>query len=325
GGGGDEFAATDPSVPPPTAEKTGGGQQDFNWLVINQTYPHWELWVVDDGSTDNTAKAVKEYLTDDRIHYVYQENQERSVARNHGLRLASGQYITFLDGDDALLPNKLETQVAYLEQNPEIGLCFGRPTVMGNTTATGMAIYFDPHKDAFEQLLTNSNFILVGTELTRREVFDKVGGFDETLPVYGCEDWDMWLRIAQQYPIRFIDEVNFLYRRHEENTSKHALRCSAEAVLKNTFARSNLPKNIANKKSEIYARFYFRECRGDLQFNQRRDAWQLWWQAVGYHPLSWIIVDVGQKATFELSLPYHIRTNLPAWKKHLTKGLGGKL
>ncbi len=77
--------------------------------VQNQTYADWELIIVDDGSKDNTKEVVELFLIDTRIKYVYQENQERSVARNNGIAQSQGEYICFLDSDDYYLPNHLET------------------------------------------------------------------------------------------------------------------------------------------------------------------------------------------------------------------------
>src|SRR5258705_4662408 len=80
--------------------------------VTRQTYPHWELIVIDDGSTDSTAAIVKEYASlDDRIKYVHQENAGQGQARNHGLKVAKGHYVAFLDADDQWLPEMLLTLV----------------------------------------------------------------------------------------------------------------------------------------------------------------------------------------------------------------------
>jgi glycosyltransferase involved in cell wall biosynthesis len=92
--------------------------------VLAQTYPDYEIIVVDDGSTDQTAHVLSFYT--DRIRYIYQANGGVSKAReNTGIKAAAGEYICFLDSDDAFLPNKLELQVGYLDNHPEIDVVLG--------------------------------------------------------------------------------------------------------------------------------------------------------------------------------------------------------
>src|SRR5258707_9363446 len=92
--------------------------------VLDQTYPHWELVVVDDGSTDSTAKIVRE-IGDTRIRYVYQRNRGQAAALNQGLRVACGEFVTTVYADDCLTPNSLADRVAYLEQNGDDGAVYG--------------------------------------------------------------------------------------------------------------------------------------------------------------------------------------------------------
>src|SRR4028119_1061372 len=89
--------------------------------VLNQTYSDYEIIVVDDGSTDNTRSVLEPYFH--RIHYIYQENQGASAARNRGLQEARGKFVAFLDADDFfLLPSKLAEQVACFEAQPRLGV-----------------------------------------------------------------------------------------------------------------------------------------------------------------------------------------------------------
>ena len=88
--------------------------------VFEQTYTDYELIVVDDGSTDDTAQLIRSY--GDRLNYIYQTNQGVAQARNSGLAAAQGQYIAFLDQDDLFLPYKLASQVTLLEQNLSLGM-----------------------------------------------------------------------------------------------------------------------------------------------------------------------------------------------------------
>ncbi len=172
------------------ADMIGGAIQS----VLDQTYVDWELIVVDDGSTDNTAEVVSAY-DDPRMEYIYQENRKLPGARNTGLRAAKGEYVAFLDSDDVFLPGKLELQVAVLDQKPGIGLVASgwteinaerrpirtvRPWRLGRGLTLSDWLYACPFN--------------VLTVLVRREWLDRVGLFDEQQ--HYVEDWDLWLRMA---------------------------------------------------------------------------------------------------------------------------------
>jgi glycosyltransferase involved in cell wall biosynthesis len=289
--------------------------------VINQTYPDWEMLVIDDGSTDETRKVVEKYLSDPRIRYLYQENQERAVARNHGIRCSSGQYIAFLDADDVWLSNKLEVQVDYLNHHPGVGLCFTNYHLIDTkgvlTGAPGISF---SSNNQFDYLL-KGNFIANSTVMIPRDVLDKVGLFDEALPAFGSEDWDMWLRIARFYPIHLIDQPLALYRLHENNTSLERMRLSAEAVLQKVFGDPTLPGYIVENKKNVYALLYLNFSETYLRLNQRQSAFAYWQQAWQVHPKGLISNKRGWWTTLKLFLPYSVISNLPKLRLLLkTKG-----
>lgn len=290
--------------------------------VINQSYPDWELLVIDDGSIDGTAAIVKSYLADSRVKYRFQANQERAAARNHGIRHACGKYIAFLDADDLWLPDKLRLQIEYLNQHPEVGLCF---THYGLINRQGLplgrqAIHFVPGQNQFYSLL-KGNFISNSTVITPRPVLDKVGLFDETLPAFGCEDWDMWLRIARLYPIHLIDQLLALYRLHESNTSLEQIRQSAEGVLQKVFTDPALPAHIAKHKKNVYALLYLNLSETYLRLNQRQSAFEYWQQARRVQPSGLFSLKRGWWTMLKLFLPYSVISKLPKLRSWLkTKG-----
>ncbi len=291
--------------------------------VINQTYPNWEMLIVDDGSTDETRQVVQKYLADHRIQYLYQKNQERAAARNRGIRHASGKYIAFLDADDLWLPDKLKVQVEYLHNHPKTGLCFTHYMLINSQGESlgQQAVNFATGSNQFYSLL-KGNFIANSTVMTPRTILDKVGLFDESLPAFGSEDWDMWLRIARLYPIHLIDHPLTLYRLHESNTSLERMRLSAEAVLQKIFTDPTLPANIARNKKNIYARLYLVLSETYLRLNQRQRAfkyWQLAWQA---SPKGLFNIKRVWWTTLKLCLPYSLISSLPKLRLLLkTKGL----
>jgi glycosyltransferase involved in cell wall biosynthesis len=170
--------------------------------VLKQTYRDFELWVVDDGSTDGTGQALKVF--GNKIKYVSQANRGVSAARNLGLRVSRGKHVAFLDSDDLWEPRKLEIQVRCMEANPQFPLCYTDETWIRR------GVRVNPRKKhakysgwIFERCLPLC-IISPSSALMKRTLFEEIGGFDENLPV--CEDYDFWLRVTRRYPVLFIDE-----------------------------------------------------------------------------------------------------------------------
>ena len=184
--------------------------------ALAQTYPHLEVIVVDDGSTDDTQRVLKRFGS--RIRCVYQNNRGLSAARNTGIRLANGEWIALLDADDVWHPQKTEVQLAAGQSIADVGLIGSLPTAV-----------LPPALDAAPSICTLSvrDFLLSirtgpsGT-LIRRKSFDAVGLFDESLK--SIEDRDMWLRIAARFPAVQILSPCWWYRPHEGQMSRRAAR-----------------------------------------------------------------------------------------------------
>ena len=170
--------------------------------VLQQTYSDFEIIVVDDGSTDGSAEKVRPYQ--DRIRYRRQENQGPSVARNLGIELSEGRYVSFLDADDRWLPEKLEKQVAFLEAHPGIMWCAtnywsvwpDRSRTPGPAPADETVWRTTP--DWFEASLRGEHSFLTSTLMVRRSVFRCVGTFDERIPA--GQDSDLFWRIGREFP-----------------------------------------------------------------------------------------------------------------------------
>jgi len=229
--------------------------------VLNQTYKDFEIIVVDDGSTDNTKEVIKPYLN--KIKYIYQQNSGPSSARNRGIKEAKGEYIAFLDADDIWLPQKLELQIKFMEKEKEVGLIFSDMILFNEkgiikNSFLKQKLFFNKlpikplsstekviYDNVFNALL-QENFIPTNTVIAKKECFNKVGFFDETL--FSVEDRDMWLRIGLFYDIGFINFPLVLTRFHETNISANqelALK-SRLKVMKKFLNYSNLP--IKSKK-----------------------------------------------------------------------------
>jgi len=187
--------------------------------VALQTYTDIEIIVVDDGSADQTSDLLQPLIAAGKIHYIYQDNQGVSSARNHGIRLARGKYIAFLDSDDIWDSSKLDVQTAFLDSNLEVAMIhnsFSRVdidgTLLGSRDTSRISGWVYP-----DILLDWSVLIPPSCVMVRKSVLNETGGFDENLR-WG-EDIDLWRRIAKRYPIGVIPEYFTTMRVHGENVS----------------------------------------------------------------------------------------------------------
>lgn len=200
--------------------------------ILSQTFKDFELIVVDNYSSDNTEAVVKSY-NDKRIRYFkHQNNGLIGVNRNYGIKKSCGEYIAFLDDDDLWLPEKLGKQVELLDSNKELGLVYSDTYLIDSSGNLRGHTYFHRIKpfrgNAFNELLRD-NFIPMLTVVIRRGVLDKVGGFNPRYVI--AQDYDLWLRIAESYPIDFIEQPLAKYRVHSESGFQKNTILSYEEVL----------------------------------------------------------------------------------------------
>lgn len=182
--------------------------------VLSQTYRDYELIVVDDGSTDNTADIVGRY--EGKITYFYQNNSGVSAARNRALKDSGGEFIAYLDADDLWYPQKLERQIEFLDGHEECGLLHSEVSVIDEqdeivharfNSETGRAV---PQGYCKDDLLRRCH-IQTPTVVERRKCIEKIGGFDERLPV--TQDYMRWIMIALDgWAFGYIDEPLAKYR-----------------------------------------------------------------------------------------------------------------
>lgn len=189
--------------------------------VLGQTWPNVECLVIDDGSTDRTADIVKSYGS--RLRYIYQKNAERSAARNCGLAEASGDYVSFLDADDKIAPEKIAEQVAFLDAHQEYGLVYSRVLYFrGETRRDHFSIWRPAPSGSVIPELVFRNFINLSSPLIRKTDALAVGGFDTAYSLN--EDWDFWLRLAVRgVQFGYLDKIHTYYRVHEGSSSSNRL------------------------------------------------------------------------------------------------------
>ncbi len=215
--------------------------------ILNQTYKNIELIVIDDGSKDNSPRILEELSKKHGFLFIHRPNKGLTATLNEALKLAKGKYICFCASDDMYLPHKIEKQVKFMEENPEYGMCHGNVKFLKDERIIDNKK--KPEKEIdFEELLMRDPIFAV-TVMVRKEVFDKVGPYDESLYV---DDWDMWLRIAfAGFRIGYIDDYLAIYRLHETNMTKN-WRIIQEDVLKILNKWKSHPKyKLAIKRRQL--------------------------------------------------------------------------
>jgi glycosyltransferase involved in cell wall biosynthesis len=168
--------------------------------VLGQSYERFELLIIDDGSNDHTAAALNPYRH--YIRYFKQENRGVSATRNRGIRESRGDLIAFLDSDDSWRSDKLERQVSFFLSDPDAAVCYTDEIWIRRGRLVNSKKKHGKYSGSIFEKVLPLCIISPSSIMLRRSVFDKVGLFDENLPV--CEDYDMWIRIAKHYPIHFI-------------------------------------------------------------------------------------------------------------------------
>jgi len=192
--------------------------------ALAQTLADLEIVVVDDGSTDASAAIAQRYaaLHPGRVRLIQQSNQGLCHARNTALAAARGQYFALLDADDIWLPHHLADSVAVMEQRRDVGLVHAdieRIDFAGTSLGCATRHWSTIDADAFAVLYVRDEHVCCPTAVFRRGIIERVGGFDAQFNRLGCEDRDLWLRIAAVTPIVFLDNVHARYRMHDGNMS----------------------------------------------------------------------------------------------------------
>ncbi|MFN0055130.1 MAG: glycosyltransferase family 2 protein [Planctomycetales bacterium] len=186
--------------------------------VLSQDYLDREILVVDDGSTDDTADLVAAYGP--LVRYVRQANGGAASARNHGLRLATGELVAFLDSDDLFLPGKLREQAQFLMQNPAAVLVYAWYSILDDEGRTRLGRRCELTGLVPAQLLARcmQGPLATPTIMARRTALLEAGGFDEQMTL--SEDIDLWCRVAWLGPIGLVPKVFVQVRRHGGNLSR---------------------------------------------------------------------------------------------------------
>jgi glycosyltransferase involved in cell wall biosynthesis len=233
-----------------------------------------EVIVVNDGSTDDTGRVAAEYS---QVRCIHQRNLGLSAARNAGLYASTGSFVIFLDADDRLLPDAVESGLNAFAEHPECAFVYGRcRSIAADGAPLPSASRPRITEDHYMALLRDNHIYNPAMVMYRRSVFDKVGGFDRA--VNAAADYDLYLRITRIF--RVYDHGNLVseYRQHDANMSGNAalmLRTTLAVIRSQREHMKGNRRYIQAYRSGVrhWQEFYGDHLVNEVRLNFRRRDW----------------------------------------------------
>lgn len=290
---------------------TYGGSKSLSdsiFSVLGQTYPDFEIIVVDDNNPDtearkNTESVMSNFSNETRVKYIqHDHNRNGSAARNTGFRNSMGDYICLLDDDDVFLPRKIEKQVAFLEMHPEYGACYcwrkkGNKEIHGSYTG-----------DLSQQLLEQSFTPTTCALMIRRTCYEALNGFDESYRRH--QDYEFLLRFFKIYQIGVVEEVLVEIRGNEVyNQLKGKKLYEMKTRFFSQFGKDidRIDENNPGFKKRVYASHFSSACKELIRYgniNLAIKAYRdygvkgglLFWKSFFEIISSWIFRKVGKNS-----------------------------
>jgi glycosyltransferase involved in cell wall biosynthesis len=250
--------------------------------VLSQTYPHLEVHVIDDGSTDNPREAIAALLTDSRVHFHSIPQGGQAKAKNVGLRAARGEFVAFIDADDVWVLDKLERQLP-LFTRPEIGVVYSDYRWVDINLAPLPTPKVVPRTGRITNELLIENFVTGMASVVRRECFDAIGLFDDSISM-GI-DYDLWLRISTKFEFVYLDYVTYLYRFWGGQMSRNfEKRFDCAITIMQRFLDSNPGLVPASVENEAWAHTYVYGGNGFAHNGQQKRALTWYLKALRTRP-----------------------------------------
>lgn len=279
--------------------------------VINQSHNNWELLIIDDGSTDNTQELISDY-TDERIIYIKQKNKERSAARNHGIRLAKGKWVCFLDSDDYYENNHLSNFKNFIDKNNDfVGLISSGVSLTGtiNRRKDFLNLNLDnPLKEVWNKFLLPTQVCIHHSVLIDNK-------FNEKLSLW--EDTHLWLRIIAQYPAHQIKTYTCVQVLHNQGTvyqlfekiKPNAIELEIEAVkglfieYRDIISNYLTPKDLQNHVDKKYRMFLYQA----RQNKQPGTSLIIWMKAIKNQPSFYLFTELPKIFINVLGIGIHVK------------------
>lgn len=248
--------------------------------VLNQTYPDFEIIVVDDGSTDNTVEIVQSFSSD-KIRYFKIPNSERGYARNFGSHHALGQWLIFFDSDDEMYNSYLEKAKKIIDENPSITIFHTEYDIKVNNTIASHHTY--PREIIFGNPFSCNNIVV------RKSFFEKFK-FIEDRTRAGLEDWELWLRISAHTEIKHFPVITSAVIQHDERSvmqiDKERWIKKVETFIHYVVNNYDIQKKYGSRMSLFYCGAYsYLALHLSFDPKNRKDARHYYFKALKHYPL----------------------------------------
>jgi glycosyltransferase involved in cell wall biosynthesis len=257
--------------------------------VLNQSYRDLQLIAVDDGSTDASGGYLDQRSKSDlRMVVIHQKNQGQQAAANTGIAASDSEFIARMDADDVATLDRFEKQVAYLDANPNVGLCGGQIQRKG-ANKTGLVSNLPvKHDEIVSGLLKNHHTMCNPTIMFRRKLFQRIGGY---WMHNIAEDWDMFLRMSEIAELANLSDCLLAYRLHTQSVNGRRI---VEAQLYNEYA-AELYQLRKLDKPEIS----FEEFRADHRCNKPLRSWKFYLDSHSIGQYRMAIAEIYSKRKFK--------------------------
>ncbi|MCK8600208.1 glycosyltransferase family 2 protein [Desulfoferrobacter suflitae] len=190
--------------------------------VFAQTLSEYEVIVINDGSSDDTEDLLLPLARAGRIRNILQDNSGPGAARNRGIAEARGEFIALLDDDDIWPPDKLQWQIAAIQKDSSIAVVYGFFESFGHPPLCRHPGNWGPDGWVLQEVYRRNWIKSPGQTLIRASAVKRVGGFDTS--IWGADDWDLWIRLAEIGRFNYVPKLALLYRQHHSNASKDIMK-----------------------------------------------------------------------------------------------------